>query len=46
VVPRLSGTPGRLRMAAPTIGQHSDEIYARIGYAPDRIAALRARGVI
>jgi formyl-CoA transferase len=46
VVPRLSGTPGRLRMAAPTIGQHSDEIYARIGYAADRIAALRARGVI
>jgi crotonobetainyl-CoA:carnitine CoA-transferase CaiB-like acyl-CoA transferase len=46
VVPRLSGTPGRLRTPAPTLGQHTDEIYARIGYPPAHIAALRARGVI
>jgi crotonobetainyl-CoA:carnitine CoA-transferase CaiB-like acyl-CoA transferase len=46
VVPRLSGTPGRLRTPAPTIGQHNDEIYARIGYPPDRIAALREKRVI
>ena len=46
VVPRLSGTPGRLRAPAPAIGQHNDEIYGRIGYTSDRIAALRARRVI
>ena len=46
VVPRLSGTPGELRTAAPAIGQHNDEVYGRIGYSPERVAALRAQGVI
>lgn len=46
VVPALSGTPGRLRTPAPKIGEHSDEVYARIGYPPERIAALRAAKVI
>jgi crotonobetainyl-CoA:carnitine CoA-transferase CaiB-like acyl-CoA transferase len=46
VVPRLSGTPGRLRTPAPSIGQHNDEIYGRIGYPADRIASLRAQRVI
>jgi crotonobetainyl-CoA:carnitine CoA-transferase CaiB-like acyl-CoA transferase len=46
VVPRLSGTPGRLRTPAPSIGQHNDEVYGRIGYPADRIAALRERRVI
>ncbi len=42
VVPRLSATPGAIRTEAPAIGQHNDEIYAAIGYAPARIAELRA----
>ena len=46
VVPRLSGTPGSLRTPAPTVGQHNDEIYGRIGYSPERIAALRASRTI
>jgi formyl-CoA transferase len=46
VVPRLSGTPGGLRMPAPAVGQHNDEIYARIGYSRERIQALSDRGVI
>jgi formyl-CoA transferase len=45
-VPRLSRTPGVLRMPAPAIGQHNDEIYARVGYGEERRAALRAEGVI
>ena len=45
-VPRLSRTPGVLRTPAPTIGQHNDEIYARIGYSPERRAELRRHGVI
>ena len=46
VVPRLSATPGSLRTPAPAIGQHNDEVYGRIGYAADRLAALRADGTI
>jgi formyl-CoA transferase len=46
VVPRLSGTPGVLRTPAPAIGQHNDEVYGGIGYAPDRIRALAAEGTI
>jgi crotonobetainyl-CoA:carnitine CoA-transferase CaiB-like acyl-CoA transferase len=45
-VPRLSRTPGVLRTPAPTIGQHNDEIYARIGYSAERHAELRHRGII
>src|SRR5262245_9390559 len=46
VVPRLSGTPGELRTPAPAVGEHNDEVYGRIGYSPERVAALRAQGVI
>jgi crotonobetainyl-CoA:carnitine CoA-transferase CaiB-like acyl-CoA transferase len=46
VVPRLSGTPGGLRAPAPAIGEHNDEVYARIGYPPERRQALRDQGVI
>ena len=45
-VPRLSRTPGVLRMPAPAIGQHNDEIYERIGYSAERRAELRQRGFI
>ena len=46
VVPRLSGTPGRLRTPAPAIGQHNHEVFARIGYSEARIRALAEKGVI
>jgi crotonobetainyl-CoA:carnitine CoA-transferase CaiB-like acyl-CoA transferase len=46
IVPRLDGTPGALRTPAPKVGQHNDEIYARIGYGSERLAALRERGAI
>src|SRR5918995_971306 len=42
-VPRLSRTPGVLRTPAPAVGQHNDEIYARIGYSAARRAELRER---
>jgi hypothetical protein len=35
-----------LRIQAPTLGQHNDEIYGRIGYGADRLAALRAAKTI
>jgi crotonobetainyl-CoA:carnitine CoA-transferase CaiB-like acyl-CoA transferase len=46
IVPRLDATPGVLRTPAPRVGQHNDEIYARIEYSVERLTALRERGVI
>lgn len=46
IVPRLGRTPGRFRFPAPEIGQHNEEIYARVGYAPDDITAMRNSGAI
>jgi formyl-CoA transferase len=46
VVPRLSGTPGLLRSPAPRVGQHNQEIFARVGYSEARIDALAQKGVI
>jgi crotonobetainyl-CoA:carnitine CoA-transferase CaiB-like acyl-CoA transferase len=46
VVPRLSGTPGRLRSPAPRVGQHNREVFGGIGYSDERIAALTQKGVI
>ena len=46
VTPRLDGTPGLIRTPAPEIGQHNDEIYARLGYSPERIRSLHDSGII
>ena len=46
VVPKLSDTPGEIEWVGPKLGEHTDEILARLGYSPPDIAALRARGVI
>lgn len=42
---RFEGTPASIRRPAPTLGQHSDEVLAEVGYAPAEIAALREAGV-
>ncbi|MFL5297463.1 MAG: CaiB/BaiF CoA transferase family protein [Phenylobacterium sp.] len=47
VFPRLSRTPGAVRWPGPALGQHTDEVLAdRAGCSPERLAALRASGVI
>jgi crotonobetainyl-CoA:carnitine CoA-transferase CaiB-like acyl-CoA transferase len=46
IIPRLSDTPGRLRLAAPSLGQHTRSILSSIGYDNDRLASLAAEGVI
>lgn len=44
---QLSGTPGRPRAAAPTLGQHNHEVLSRIlGYDADRIAVLTEGGIL
>ena len=42
----LSATPPVDPSPAPTLGQHTDQVLASLGYAPDEIAALRAEGAI
>lgn len=42
----LSDTPARLRHVPPTIGQHNDDVLASAGLSPERIAELKAAGVV
>ncbi|MFL5252698.1 MAG: CaiB/BaiF CoA transferase family protein [Rhodopila sp.] len=46
IIPRLSETPGRLRAAAPALGQHTRSVLESIGYDAARLEALKADGVI
>jgi formyl-CoA transferase len=46
IVPKLLGTPGRLRQRAPKLGEHTDEILTELGIAAERIAALREQRII
>src|SRR6266540_5434816 len=41
----LSRTPGAIRRAAPTHGEHTDEILHELGYTAEEIATLRKDGV-
>jgi crotonobetainyl-CoA:carnitine CoA-transferase CaiB-like acyl-CoA transferase len=44
---KLSGTPVVAPEAPPLLGQHTDHVLGKmLGYDPDKIAALRAAGVI
>ncbi|MDQ6685194.1 MAG: CoA transferase [Pseudomonadota bacterium] len=46
IVPRLSQTPGRVRQAAPRLGEHTEATLQRLGYDAAAIADLRARKVV
>jgi len=43
---KLSDTPGRLRMVPPSLGQHNDEVLESAGLSAERIAELKAAGII
>jgi formyl-CoA transferase len=46
VVPKLMGTPGGIRSAAPRLGEDTDAVLREVGLTDEQIAALRARGVV
>ena len=46
VNPRLSATPGRLRRAAPALGQHTAEVLTLLGLDRSEINALAREGII
>ena len=46
IIPRLAGTPGKLRLPAPDLGQHTSEILAGLGYSNAQLAALVEAGAI
>jgi formyl-CoA transferase len=43
---KLSETPGAIRMPAPTLGQHTDELLVAFGYAEADIRRFRKNGVV
>ena len=43
---KLSASPGRIVSRAPTLGEHTDEVLAGLGYGTAEIASLREKGVI
>ncbi|HET7034740.1 MAG TPA: CoA transferase [Thermomicrobiaceae bacterium] len=43
---KLSETPGTLRRPPPKLGEHSDDVLARLGYQPEEIARLHREGVV
>lgn len=43
---KLSETPGGIRSAPPTLGQHTDTVLAEIGVDPDAVGQLRESGIV
>lgn len=46
IVPKLTETPGEIGACGPELGQHTDEVLARIGYDEAARRALRMQHVI
>ncbi|MBL8287671.1 MAG: CoA transferase [Rubrivivax sp.] len=46
IVPKLTGTPGRLHSAAPRLGEDTDAVLGELGFSAPDIAALRGRKVV
>lgn len=42
----LSRTPSRMARHTPELGEHTDAVLAELGYTPEEVAALHARGVV
>jgi crotonobetainyl-CoA:carnitine CoA-transferase CaiB-like acyl-CoA transferase len=43
---RFSATPGTVRAGPPSVGQHTDEVLASVGFTDEEIAAMREEGAV
>ena len=43
---KLSETPGSIRVASPTLGQHTEQILAEYGFRPSEITSLKNAKVV
>jgi len=43
---KFSETPGGVTRAAPTLGEHTDEVLASLGYSDSAVAQLRREGAV
>ena len=46
IVPKLSGTPGKIRSSAPHVGDDTDSVLQDMGLSAEQIAQLRERKII
>jgi formyl-CoA transferase len=46
IVPKLMGTPGQVRSAAPDLGEDTDAVLIELGLSAEAIAQLRAKKVV
>lgn len=46
VVPAFSETPGAVRHAGPSLGQHNEDVFRQLGLSDAQVDGLRAAGVI
>jgi formyl-CoA transferase len=46
IVPKLMGTPGQVRSAAPDLGDDTDAVLIELGLSAEAIAQLRAKKVV
>lgn len=43
---KLSRTPGSVDSPAPLLGQHNEEIYARLGISKEKVKSMKENGII
>jgi len=46
IVPKFSRTPGEIRHAGPTLGEHNNEVYGELGLDKETLSQLIEEGVI
>jgi formyl-CoA transferase len=46
IIPKLSLTPGAIRMPAPKLGEHTDALLESLGYTGAQIEELREKKII
>jgi crotonobetainyl-CoA:carnitine CoA-transferase CaiB-like acyl-CoA transferase len=47
VGPKFSLTPGKIRLPAPMLGEHNEEIFGKVlGFSQDKLNSLKGEGII